>query len=637
MLDRIPRPLLHVIVLAASCAALLLPSRSASASTTIAGGTYSNQTWTAAGSPYIVTGNVTIGPGGTLTIQPGAEVQLANTTLLTITGTLTAVGTAANPITFKAQSGLGKGLWLGIKLNAQGAGTTLDHVHIESAWKGIESNLPGTLFGMTSSSVSFCDLGIQVGAGVPMLDGLTISGNSFGVEYIGSGGGTLSRSTITGSSILGVDVYYTKANLPIAITNTVIRQNFSGVAASGNSNAVSVHITNSTIHGNSHDGVIGAGDASGPAVFIKNSIITQNTLNGILTTGGLVSTTYSDVWGNGTNYSGTGAGSGCISKDPLYVSAPTNLALQSSSSCVDAGTSAGAPSTDLLGVARPLDGDGLNGAQFDMGAYELMPSSVCGDGTVGVGEACDSGAQNGTYGNCKADCSGPGPSCGDGIVNGPEACDDGNQVNTDGCLTTCVLATCGDGFVKDGVEECDDGNASNTDACLVTCKVAACGDGFVEAGVESCDDGNTVDDDACPSDCKAKVSTCGDGVEDPGEACDDGNASNEDECLTTCKITSCGDGFLHAGVEACDDGNDIAGDGCSPQCMNEHAGAGGGGQGGSTSTTGTDGAGGGSSGGPSDQPGGCGCRTAGGFEGPSPAWLLVAAAVVVARRRRAGG
>lgn len=59
---------------------------------------------------------------------------------------------------------------------------------------------------------------------------------------------------------------------------------------------------------------------------------------------------------------------------------------------------------------------------------------------------------------------------------------------------------------------------------------------------------------------------CGDGSVDPGEPCDDGNQDNSDACLVGCEPASCGDGFVHAGVEACDDGNQIPGDGCEPNC-----------------------------------------------------------------------
>jgi cysteine-rich repeat protein len=59
---------------------------------------------------------------------------------------------------------------------------------------------------------------------------------------------------------------------------------------------------------------------------------------------------------------------------------------------------------------------------------------------------------------------------------------------------------CGDGVVDDG-EECDDGNADETDACLSSCEIATCGDGFTQAGVEECDDGNLEDGDGCEASC----------------------------------------------------------------------------------------------------------------------------------------
>ena len=61
-------------------------------------------------------------------------------------------------------------------------------------------------------------------------------------------------------------------------------------------------------------------------------------------------------------------------------------------------------------------------------------------------------------------------------------------------------AVCGDGQVDPG-EECDDGNASQNDHCLSTCVRAQCGDGFLFLGVEQCDDGNQRDGDGCSSLC----------------------------------------------------------------------------------------------------------------------------------------
>jgi cysteine-rich repeat protein len=45
---------------------------------------------------------------------------------------------------------------------------------------------------------------------------------------------------------------------------------------------------------------------------------------------------------------------------------------------------------------------------------------------------------------------------------------------------------------------------------------------------------------------------CGNTIVDPGEDCDDGNALTTDGCIA-CRFATCGDGFVHAGVELCGD------------------------------------------------------------------------------------
>ena len=95
----------------------------------------------------------------------------------------------------------------------------------------------------------------------------------------------------------------------------------------------------------------------------------------------------------------------------------------------------------------------------------------------------------------------PPPDCGDGSVEPPEQCDDGNSSDLDACLSTCVLASCGDGFVRAGVEVCDDGvNDNSYNGCAPGCAALGprCGDGLLQADEgELCDDGNAVPGDGC--------------------------------------------------------------------------------------------------------------------------------------------
>ncbi|MCD4747396.1 MAG: hypothetical protein K8R58_13945, partial [Bacteroidales bacterium] len=61
--------------------------------TNVSGTISSDSTWTLAGSPYIVTGNLTIAATFTLTIESGVDVKFNNGTSLYVEGTVNATST----------------------------------------------------------------------------------------------------------------------------------------------------------------------------------------------------------------------------------------------------------------------------------------------------------------------------------------------------------------------------------------------------------------------------------------------------------------------------------------------------------------------------------------------------------------
>lgn len=71
----------------------------------VAGFINSNTTWRPdTCEPYIITGNIIVQSGVTLSIEPGTLVKFDSLKAMTIQGTLIAQGTEANPITFTSNA-----------------------------------------------------------------------------------------------------------------------------------------------------------------------------------------------------------------------------------------------------------------------------------------------------------------------------------------------------------------------------------------------------------------------------------------------------------------------------------------------------------------------------------------------------
>ena len=301
----------------------------------------------------------------------------------------------------------------------------------------------------------------------------------------------------------------------------------------------------------------------------------------------------------GDAYVNTTAGETCDDGNAITEQCPTDdLCFVCGRECVQSeGARCGDGFTDVLFGEQCDDGDAVdtgNGC-----SAECQKNNTCGDGILEpIFETCDDGFTD-ACGDCNEDCTGVGTGyaiesgggspnyCGDGeICEQYETCDDSNVSNDDGCLASCIVASCGDGYVRNDVddvndplfEECDDGDESPF--CRVDCRVSSCGDGYINASAgETCDDGNSVKE-ACPDNIPCDVcgelctvvagAICGDGITDVlyGEQCDDGNTIDDGNgCSADCqKNNSCGDGIVEPVFELCDDGfNDACGT-CNSDC-----------------------------------------------------------------------
>jgi predicted outer membrane repeat protein len=94
---------------------------------TYVAGTIAGETWTQANSPYRVIGNIQV---ALLTINPGVTVLFESNYVFEVSGFLTAIGSAPEPIIFTRTNGAG---WQGIFLNNCLDGSELAYCHISGS------------------------------------------------------------------------------------------------------------------------------------------------------------------------------------------------------------------------------------------------------------------------------------------------------------------------------------------------------------------------------------------------------------------------------------------------------------------------------------------------------------------------
>ncbi|MEN6642790.1 MAG: right-handed parallel beta-helix repeat-containing protein [Armatimonadia bacterium] len=98
----------------------LLPFCHLAHATGVSGVIATGTTWTAAGSPYVLQGDVTISAGVTLTLEPGVRVVANGDYRVFVNGTLSGAATVAAPIVLEAADPAARGAWQGLYVPAGG-------------------------------------------------------------------------------------------------------------------------------------------------------------------------------------------------------------------------------------------------------------------------------------------------------------------------------------------------------------------------------------------------------------------------------------------------------------------------------------------------------------------------------------
>ncbi|NOZ69081.1 MAG: hypothetical protein GXP46_07515, partial [Deferribacteres bacterium] len=242
---------------------------SVSADTNVSGIISGDTTWTQAGSPYIVTGNVLVSSGVTLTVEPGVTVKFDSGTGLQVDGTLIARGTDTDNIIFTSrQATPAPGDWAYIFFTDTSADATYDS----------DGNYTGG---------SILEYSVIEYAG----------GSTGGAVQMNNAHPFISHCRITNSSAAGINTYNLSGTL--RITDTTVGNNAAvGIFIRGGRAVIS----NNVISGNTGfaaGGIYATGDT-----VISDNIISNNSGDGISVMGGTATVSNNVISGNSASHGG---------------------------------------------------------------------------------------------------------------------------------------------------------------------------------------------------------------------------------------------------------------------------------------------------------------------------------------------
>ncbi len=376
------------------------------ASATLVSGNQSG-TWSLAGSPYELVGNVIVATEQTLTIEPGVTVRALGHYGILVNGTLLAIGDDAQPILMTAADTVAG--WRGLRLEFATDSSELAHCIVEYTWKNSSDWMEvrgGAIYvGNCSPTIRNCELrnnytrnananGCGGGLSVEYSDAQVLD-NYIHANTSDSGGGVCcldyGQPVVRGNTIVDNTGSYAGGGLyagarnEALIENNVIVGNTAGGWGGGGINSWTSYIyygTYATIRNNviCDNVCTAAGDAAGGGGLYcryDRAVVTGNVIadNQSPRGGGVYVLNYPDqaplirdtiIWGNTATlsapqvflYSGTSSavsisysdvqggwsGSGNINQDPLFVDAVNgDYHLARGSPCIDHGDPAFVP------------------------------------------------------------------------------------------------------------------------------------------------------------------------------------------------------------------------------------------------------------------------------------------------------
>ena len=234
--------------------------------------------WTLVDSPFVVTNNIIINAGVTLTVEPGVEVRFGGPFSLTTNGRIVAQGTAIRPILFTTNDPNGTNFWQSISIN------------------GAQSSF-------TNCVIEYAKNALMLEAGSLQMQNVKVQNNSQNGIVVDAGTITVDSSDFAlngGSAIL------IEGGNSVTISNDVIESNAYGLTLSGQLTGT-VQIQQNEIINNTKAGIfINAVTLSNTQINGNN--VTTNAQGILISTSTTTSISNNYIFGNtvGVHYTDNG-------------------------------------------------------------------------------------------------------------------------------------------------------------------------------------------------------------------------------------------------------------------------------------------------------------------------------------------
>jgi hypothetical protein len=292
-----------------------------------------SQEWCAADNPHLLSDEVTVAAGVTLTIQPGAIIQGADIySGMTVQGNLQAQGTVGQPILFTSQTDTGPEQWRGLGFDGAAAQGYLRNVTVR--YGGMYHSLPSggskaeviawnvgagklriedSLITAATSGNSGYTYGVEIYNSQFIMTGTTISGHGCcsddrAMNIWGTSAATISNNTFTGNPGTTLTV---AGGVAITISQNDFYGNWLAMSIGGDG----VLVEKNQIHDNgSNIDPRGGIRITGGSPTISGNILRNNTCdaNGVISIGGSPTLINNVIVGNHAQYrcSAIGIGGG---------------------------------------------------------------------------------------------------------------------------------------------------------------------------------------------------------------------------------------------------------------------------------------------------------------------------------------